>query len=151
MLQIGVLTVLAAIGAAFDLATRRIPNWFNLLVLLAGAGFAIATLPWEQFLGHFGHFVAALVASMLLFRLGAWGGGDAKFYSAIAIWFPLAQGPLLAMLTALAGLVLVVAVYVSSKKETRKQRLDSLPYGLAIAIGAIGLALLSLEGVLTEV
>lgn len=143
MLQLAVLSVLAVVGAGFDLATRQIPNWFNLLVLLIGAGFAIAILPLSEAALHGAHFVAALLVAMLLFRFGAWGGGDAKFYSALAIWFPLAQGALFALLTALAGLVLVVAFSLLSKKETRRERLDNLPYGLAIAVGAIGLSILS--------
>ncbi|KLE31230.1 A24 family peptidase [Aurantiacibacter luteus] len=144
--ELGALVVLALACAATDLLTRRIPNLLNLVVLVAGVGFAVATSTVEGTLLHLAHFALALVAAMVLFRFGMWGGGDAKFYAAAAVWFPLVQAPMLALYTALAGVVLVLAFSLTPSKKKRRERLAALPYGMAIAAGAIALAIMTYMG-----
>ena len=146
MAHLGALVVLALACALVDLTTRRIPNLLNLVVLLVGAGFVIAMATPQTALMHLAHFALALIAAMILFRFNMWGGGDAKFYAAVALWFPLVQAPMLALYTALAGVVLVVAFSLTPSKKKRRERLAMLPYGVAIAAGAIGLAVLSATG-----
>lgn len=78
-----------------------------------------------------------------MFSLGIIGGGDAKFYAALAAWFPLQRGFELLLLTSLAGLGLFLAWFVirriQRKPIVRKATdpMDKLPYGLAIGLGAI--------------
>ncbi|MEP6867711.1 MAG: hypothetical protein ABJA20_04280 [Novosphingobium sp.] len=52
--------------------------------------------------------MAALVAGMILFAMQVVGGGDAKFYAALAAWMPLAFSGALAITIALAGFVLLI-------------------------------------------
>ncbi|HEU4652235.1 MAG TPA: peptidase A24, partial [Croceibacterium sp.] len=82
---------------------------------------------------------------MVLFALGMWGGGDAKFYAATAGWFALWDFPKLAFAIALTGVVLVL-VWFGGRQLRRGPKLDmksrELPYGVAIAVG--GLAALAI-------
>jgi prepilin peptidase CpaA len=127
-----------AAAAWSDFRTFRISNiWPLLLILLFGAfwllGSSVTDLP-----SHFAHFGIALVIGMGLFALKWIGGGDAKLYASVALWFPLSSGPALVFTTTMAGLVLAI-IYVLTRrwvaKEKRKDR--RIAYGVAIALGAV--------------
>ena len=125
-----------------DWRYRRIPNW--LCGSLAVLGLAIATMfgGGDALLTHALHFAAALLVGMLLFKFGVFGGGDAKFYAAMAAWFPLDMWARLAIHVTLAGLALLVVWFTYRRLAGKKIRpknptiYDSLPYGIAIAFGA---------------
>lgn len=136
-----VLATFCVFGAAFDLKSRRLPNLLSLAAWIAGIGFALAAGGLAGALSPLGHSLIALVVGMGLFRLGAIGGGDAKFYAGIAAWFALGQGLLLLLCVALAGAVLVVAMMGAGmlrrqNREDRRRTMSELPYGVAIAAGA---------------
>ena len=131
---------IAAAGAFLDIRDQRLPNWLcAALALAALAGLAFsqgaALLPWA-----FLHAGIALVVGMLLFRLGAIGGGDAKFYAAAACAIPASPvaGPL-ALLgwTSAAGLALLIAMAIGRRILGRPVFLKgwAVPYGVAIAAG----------------
>ncbi len=76
----------AACATAFDLRERRIPDPLNLLVFLFSA---IASF-YAGVLGLFFVFsVLAFVFSSALHKIGAWGGGDAKFFITLSSFMPL--------------------------------------------------------------
>lgn len=131
---------IAAAGAFLDIKDQRLPNWLcGALALAALGGLALsegaAQLPWALL-----HAGIALVVGMLLFRLGAIGGGDAKFYAAAACAIPASPvaGPL-ALLgwTSAAGLALLIAMAIGRRLLGRSvfQRGWAVPYGVAIAAG----------------
>ncbi len=64
-------------------------------------------------------------------------GGDAKFYSALALWFPLSDGPMLALCIAVSGLLVLIMMSVWSRIRPLPNWSKELPYGAAIATGAI--------------
>ena len=107
------LLIAAGVVASWgDLFQRRIPNWLCAVTAIAGLalGLVVGGLPllgWQML-----HAAIALMAGMLLFRIGLIGGGDAKFYAAVAAWFPLAGAPRLLMSVALSGLALLVVWFV---------------------------------------
>lgn len=151
LLALASLVLLAIIGAYLDVRYRRLPNWLCLLV--AGGGLvATATLgapawPWSGPV----HGVVALIVGMLLFAGGLIGGGDAKFYAALALWFPLRDAPLLIGITSVAGLVVLLAWLAWRRVgRVRGAALGSdfhkLPYGVAIASGAVVLGLVRFGG-----
>ncbi len=142
------LTGLCVSAAWLDLTRRRIPNW--LCGLTAIAGLAVAGM-----LGGFGglgshalHMIFALLGGMGLFALGGFGGGDAKFYAAAASWFGLGQSVLLLICVALSGLLLLIGwvgyrrVRGLPLRRTKDAPFDGLPYGVAIAAGAIAASLI---------
>ncbi len=133
-----IFAVLALTGAWTDIARRTIPNVLSLLMLIGGLAWAVIGGGWSGLLDHGGHFLIALVAGMALFAIRAWGGGDAKFYPAVAAWVPLDHGVMLTVAIAILGGVLV-GVYVLMRRLT-KHRADgplTLPYGVAIAAGGL--------------
>lgn len=128
-------------GAASDIRNRRLPNLLCLAAWIAGLGLAVAVDGLTATLSHLGHSVLALLAGMVLFRFGMIGGGDAKYYAALAAWFALERGLLLLSCVALAGAFLVAFMLLLSmlRRQPRKDRrraMSELPYGVAIAAGA---------------
>ncbi len=77
------LAVLVIAAAAFDLRTRRIPNWLCATGLLSGFACQIALFKWtgarEAALGA----GLALLIYIPLFALRAVGGGDVKLMAAV--------------------------------------------------------------------
>lgn len=163
MLPISILiAVFAPLGAAWDLRHRRIPN--VLVVLAAGAGLLYRAIPGGP--GLMDGVVAlgwALLIGFALFAIGALGGGDAKFFAALAA---LLGKPLLlpfALTAGFAGGLLAItdvvfrrrlglaaahqtkelAVYLvtlgrgGSRRDLDDAAAIRVPYGVAIAAGAV--------------
>jgi prepilin peptidase CpaA len=144
------LAAMAAVALAacwFDIRERRLPNGLVALTLVLGLGLAgwqsgLAALPW-----HLAHVALALVVGVGLYAIKVLGAGDAKFYTAVAAWFPLAAGLKLLMAVSTAGLVFALGWMIwrrikgnpAPRKPTADK--DKLPFGVAIALGGV-LALL---------
>ena len=149
MIEYGILAaaVFVLLGAAYsDLKQFKIPNLMPVL-LLALYGSYVATVGLSAFsLWHLAHFAIALIVGMALFAMKWFGGGDAKLYAAVALWFPLQQGHMLLLMVGMAGLVLAI-LFILTRRFTKnadgKKRTDRrIPYGVAIAFGAIACWLL---------
>ncbi len=142
-----VLGVAAAIG---DFLTMKIPNWLNLAVGVSffGAAFYVG-MPLEQLGWHMAAGVIVLVIGFALFAFGLLGGGDAKLLAVVAMWLGMEQLIAFLVVMALAGGVLAIVMklwwMIKLEADTRgagwfKSKLKSsidLPYGVAIAIGAL--------------
>ena len=137
-----VLTALCACAAWLDVSRRLLPNWLSALTALLGLGFVgfelgAPALGWATI-----HALAALVVGGALFRIGAIGGGDGKFYAACAAWIPIQQGLPLLFTVSIAGFVLALGWFGLLRvrrhlDEGQKGKFGKLPYGLAIATGAV--------------
>ncbi|MBA3318610.1 MAG: prepilin peptidase [Gemmatimonadales bacterium] len=153
----------ALVGAAgiIDARTRRIPNPLTLSLLLAG----LLLRAWEGLLPFVDGVLGALgavVLSLLLFRVGALGGGDGKLLIGIGAFLGWQRLPgALLMIGVLGGFlgiaeavrrgVIVPALlnagrmirfWLTLGREGERRTLTSpgavaVPYGLAIALGAI--------------
>jgi prepilin peptidase CpaA len=144
LIPLAVLATACVTAAWLDVRYRRIPN-----LLCAGtaiAGLVVAVLLPSGAVGlasHALHMLIALIGGMILFRFGILGGGDAKFYTAVAAWFALGKGALLLVDVALCGLVLLIFWFVYRRvmgypiRRSGGSVFDGLPYGLAIGTGAI--------------
>ena len=146
-----VFPALVITAALRDVVSYTIPNWIS-LALVAGfpiAGLALG-LPLQTLGLHLSLGAAALVAAMAMFALGWIGGGDAKLFAAAALWlgWP-AILPFLAV-TGIAGGLLAVGLLNLRSPILRAYvvrtppwfaRLaepgENVPYGVAIAIGAL--------------
>ena len=139
----------AAYGAYSDIRFRTIPNALSALMALAGLGAVWFSQGGVAAAYALAHLAVALAAGMLLYGLGMWGGGDAKFYAASASWLDLWDFPRLAVSIALAGLILLI-VWFGTRQIRGSRKLDKkskeLPYGVAIAIGGTGTLALELLG-----
>lgn len=143
---LGALVLLCVTAAWLDFRHRRIPNWLCGLTAIIGIS-ATAVLSGVPATGSAGlHAVIALIVGMVLFQIKFIGGGDAKFYSAIACWFPLGQAVMLLGFTSLVGFFMALFFIIRGMRQTGtdrqarwKQR--NVPYGVAIAAGALATTL----------
>lgn len=133
----------ALLGAAIDLKVQRLPNWLSLLsAIVAGTHTALVN-GVDGLISALLHCGLALVVGMGLFRIGFVGGGDAKFYAALAIAFPIGVALPFLGWTSLVGLLLVLAMITFRiiRKTAMGHEIGvlkfSVPYGIAIGGGAI--------------
>lgn len=146
-LQIGAIVVLTGItgtGAWLDVRFRQLPNGLCLTALVAGLTFVLVSSDAPAMGMAFLHFCLALAIGMALFSVKAIGGGDAKYYAALAAWFPLSDGVILIGAVSIAGLVLLMVWLplriMHPRKNLNPQTEDlfaKLPYGVAISAGAL--------------
>lgn len=164
-LQIALVLVFPALvilGAATDVAAFTIPNWISL-------GLAAVFLPAALAMGmplpamglHLAVGAVALVAGIAMFAAGWIGGGDAKLFAAAALWLGLPAAPTYLAATGIAGGVLVAVLLVLRSGALRTRALagpawvarlaepaGGVPYGVAIAAGALAALPRSAVGVL---
>lgn len=138
------LVLLALTACWLDISARRLPNWLALLTLAAGIAVTIFVAGISALPSHLAHALLALLVGMLLFRFGMVGGGDAKFYAAVASWFGLSGAAGLLLAVSLSGLAIFVAWFIWRRATGKPIRApspdsmsDKLPYGIAIAAGAV--------------
>lgn len=137
-----------AIAAISDARHFRIPNILPLLLILLFVARIFLAPPATPLWEHGVHFLVALAAGMLLFKLRWIGGGDAKLYAATALWFGLSDGLLLLFAMTACGVVITIISLASRILRLRKGggaakgKLDRrIAYGIAIAFGGIATAL----------
>ena len=132
-----------------DFRTLLIPNWISLALLAAFAPFAVLHLPLSAIGGHFLVMAIVLALSVFFFVVGWVGGGDVKLMAACALWAGPTHIVEFIMVTTLYGALLSAAFllpafrqkaeaadahYVGTLTAALRRR---LPYGLAIATGAV--------------
>lgn len=152
MLEIAILTVFpaaVAFAGAMDLFTMTIPNRIS-LVLVAGflALAPVVMEPW-QIAQHFGAGLLVLAVGVLLFIPGWVGGGDAKLAAAVALWVgfenlmpylfcvALAGGVLAILFGTFRGFPLPRPVLAEAWAVRLHDRRCGIPYGIALAAGAL--------------
>jgi len=153
-LQILTLLVFPALvitAALRDVVSYTIPNWLSLAL---AAAFPLAALAQGLPLPALGLSLAigatALVAGMAMFALRWIGGGDAKLFAAAAIWLGWPALTTYLAVTGLAGGGLAVMLLGLRSPMLRPYVMngpgwfarlaepgENVPYGLAIAIGAL--------------
>ena len=142
---------LAVIGAAITDATRYIiPNRLSAVLALAFVPTALAAgLPVAMVALYAAVGLAALAVGVVLFAFRVIGGGDAKLAAACMLWLgPVTALPFL-LWTAVAGGALAVALVAARRLPAwvaaagpgwvgrLLQRGGDVPYGVAIAVGAL--------------
>lgn len=146
-----VLPVLMLAAAARDVTSFTIPNWIPLALVVAfplaalALGFEPRTLALHLAIGGLG-----LIMGLGLFALRIVGGGDSKLLAAGMLWLGWPATASFLLITALAGGAL--AALLMAARSTSLQvwiaarpawvgRLarpgESVPYGVAIAVGAL--------------
>lgn len=130
---------IALLVAAFtDIRRRQIDNWLTGAIALTAPAFwwASGLSLWPDVALQFAVAVGAFAVLAGLFALRMMGGGDVKLLTALALWIAPSLFLKLLIIMALVGGVLTVVM--GSWHVMRRQR-DKLaiPYGVAIAIGAL--------------
>ena len=146
-----VFPALVAVGGLRDLTSYIIPNWISLAIVGAflPAALAAGVSPQEMALSA-GVGAAGLVAGMIMFALGWIGGGDAKLFAAASLWIGwpaclpylaytgIAGGALAMGLLGLRSAMVKPFLPVNPRWFGRlTEPGESVPYGVAIAVGAL--------------
>src|SRR5581483_5060472 len=142
-----VLPVLLALAAGWDLASFTIPNFLPLALIAAFAVFVLATGMPLPTVGY--HLLAALLGLAIgfgLFAAGFVGGGDAKLFACLLLWFGFADLLDYALIASLAGGALTL-VLLGLRKMPLPEGLtaqawiarlhdprNGIPYGVALAL-----------------
>jgi prepilin peptidase CpaA len=153
---VALFVLLMVVAAGVDVVRRKIPNWAvaGLIMTCAAAWISgVAAVPWSSGLAA---GLLALVLAYGLYHFGMVGAGDVKLLAAAALFVGLGRLWQLAALTALAGGLIAIGFLVFNPRRvmrglTARGRAENvsrgIPYGLAIAIGALTTAL-TIEGFL---
>ncbi len=138
------------IAALRDVTTFTIPNWISFAAILLFfpaafvVGMPVSTLEIAVVTG-----VAALALGIAMFALGWIGGGDAKLFAASALWLGWPAIIPFLFWTSLAGGALAVGLLWGRRFAGSYAGLGpawfgrlmkpggDVPYGLAIAVGAL--------------
>ena len=152
LLLVAVFASLLLAAAWQDLVARRIPNVIAGAIALLGLAAVALGLPqgpwWAALLGA----AAVFAVGAGLFAAGVLGGGDVKLLGATALWSGAAGIPELLFVTAVAGGALALMAYVRpfvaawALGPQTGSRLESVPYGIAIAVGGLWTAHRCLAG-----
>jgi prepilin peptidase CpaA len=108
--------VLAAVAgsggasAAFDLQTRRVPNWLTLSIAALGFVLAAIELTSVSVAGALGGFAVGLLLMLPGHIVGATGAGDVKLFAAVGTLLGPTHIGVAFMYTAILGGVLALAV-----------------------------------------
>ena len=139
-IMVGLLALLLVIAAIIDVRTFTISNRLNLAVaLLAPLFWWSVGLPlWPEVAIQVGMAAAVFLLFALAFYAGMMGGGDVKLAAALALWFsPITTARLLVYMS-IAGGVLTLVV-LARHRLLKKPGRPRVPYGVAIAIGALAI------------
>jgi prepilin peptidase CpaA len=141
---------LVVLAGVRDAATMRIPNWLNLAAAAAFLPAALAAhLSWPLLGLALAFGAGGLVIGMTMFALNWIGGGDAKLFAACGLWLAGASAVPFLLWTALAGGALAMGLLFARRLTASwpvpgpawLQRLltegEGVPYGVAIAVGAL--------------
>ncbi len=137
-------------GALCDIGTMTIPNKVSLVLI--GAFLVLiplAGMPLDQVINHFSAGALCLLIGFGLFAAGIVGGGDAKLISAGALWVGYDSLLVYIMVTFLAGGLLALVMLLMRRSILQHalplpgwmghliDRQKGMPYGVAIAVGAL--------------
>ncbi len=144
-----VLPLLVAAAAFYDASSMIIPNWLNglIAVLFVPVAFA-AHMPATEIGLNLILGVTAFTLGAGLFFLRVMGGGDVKMIAACSVWLGLPMMMPFLLFTAIAGGALAafallarriapVGVSYAGWARWLTERRTGVPYGIAIAAGAI--------------
>ena len=132
------LGIILVIAAAVDVRTFTISNRLNLCVaVLAPVYWWSVSLPlWPDAAVQLGAAAIVFVVLAGAFYLGMMGGGDVKLASALALWFSPPEILKFLVVMSIAGGVLTLVILVAHRLRSKQGR-PQIPYGVAIAFGAL--------------
>ena len=151
---------MSVLAAWTDFKGYKIPNIISLVIIIAfGVAFAVtsytgqAELIFMSLKSHLGAFFLMLILSMAMFACKIMGAGDSKMASAIALWLGWSGlVPFLFYMAMMGGLLAAMSLLLKKYKplktplpnvlvgtwlEKAQSGVNKVPYGIAIAFGAI--------------
>ena len=131
-------------AAVEDAARLRISNITSLLVLAGAVVAAVIEGPSLDLWQNVVVLAAILLLGTAAFSAGWLGGGDVKLFAAMGLWFDLKSAVSFVALTFLAGGLVAIGYMISRpfRRNAQNTRKTRIPYGIAIALGAVLMVLL---------
>ena len=155
--------MLLVIGCITDLRSRKIPNELVLAILVSGWLFVLVSSPdaWRALGMSLAGTAVGFGIWIGFYLLGVIGAGDVKFFAAAGAWLGPGATWRAALIAAIAGGILAVAFLITEKRLGEVLRRAAvaassgslatvpeqtivpgtkhrpLPYGVALAIGAL--------------
>ncbi|MGH6890154.1 MAG: A24 family peptidase [Rhizomicrobium sp.] len=139
-------------AAGWDLASFTIPNFLQAALLAGFAVFAIAShMPLAALGWHALAAAIGLAAGFALFAFGFAGGGDAKLFACVALWFGIPDLLSYALIASIFGGALTLFLLGFRQlplpeffaRQAWLSRLHDrkagVPYGVALASGAFAI------------
>ena len=126
-------------SAAFDLRTRRVPNWLTLSITALGVGLAAASLTTVSVAGALGGFAVGLLLMLPGHFVGGTGAGDVKLFAAVSTLLGPGGAVIAFLYTAVVGgaVALIVAI--------RRGRLETTLEGTATLVMTRGANVAQIE------
>lgn len=147
LVALGFLGVSGAYMSWSDFAYRRLPNIMTGTLAVTGLLASTVMLGSDQSFSNLLHVLIALGIGFLVFATSLIGSGDAKYYAAVAAWFPLVESLQLLGWVALTGFLIaciwLIKTWLEPADELENPDFAKVPFGIAIAAGAF-LAMVSL-------
>ncbi|MGD0190259.1 MAG: prepilin peptidase [Rhizomicrobium sp.] len=139
-------------AAGWDLVTYTIPNPIQIALLGSFVLFAVvSSMSTGLIAGHITAGLIGLVIGFALFALGYVGGGDAKLFACVALWFGLTDLISYALTASIFGGALTLVLLFFRKvplptilaRHSWLLRLHDekagIPYGVALAAGSFAI------------
>jgi prepilin peptidase CpaA len=135
---LALLALLLVAAAVIDVRTFTISNRLVVAVaLLAPVYWWSAGVPlWPEAAIHVAVALGVFILLALAFYAGMMGGGDVKLAAALALWFSPESTLRFLVFMSIAGGVLTLVVLLAHRFRGKPGR-PEIPYGVAIAIGAL--------------
>lgn len=111
-LPAAVVAVFMAVAMGMDLKTRRIPNWLTVTTFALGLVYHTIIDGWIGLGTALGGFALGFGLLMLLWLIGAGGGGDVKMMGALGAWLGPTQVLIVFVVSGLVALGLVILIFV---------------------------------------
>ena len=140
-------------AAVSDILTLTIPNRLCLAVGLLYPSYVLAAPVPVDWVGAVAVAAVALVVGITIFCFGLAGGGDGKLFAVTALWAGPGMIMHLTLYTALAGGVMAIFIWLQHRVARARTMppgsalpvdpdfgKQPMPYGAAIAVGALYVA-----------
>ena len=110
--------LLAGVGlaAVIDFRERKIPNWITFTLILSGLILGATSTGMVSLGQSFLGLIVGFLLTLVLFLLGALGGGDVKLLAGIGAWLGPESALKVFALEAIIGLVIVLAQALQQRR-----------------------------------
>jgi prepilin peptidase CpaA len=128
--------LVASLGGVSDLRSARIPNWLTYSGLSAALVLRFAVLGWVGLKSGAAGMLAAGGLFLILFVMGAMGGGDMKLMAAIGAWVGSTHVVAILLTAAMAGglLAVVYIIFGGGIRRTFWNLLDLIRFRLTFGL-----------------
>lgn len=128
-------------AATQDFLKMKISNYFVLALLAGAIAAGVLVGPEIDLWKNLAILVVGLAVGTGLFAAGIMGGGDVKLTVAAAVWFLWTDALIMLLMITLSGIVVIIfSVTARFVGLGNKKRGRLISYGIAVAMGAIGMA-----------